>query len=242
MKIIRDKQETDSPRKSPRKTPRKIKPIETHLIRSARVGDTWVILNHLRLIEADAVYCEAQNYEFCCKLNNLLSGDLKIIRVEDPVAGAYNHVYEGEKASCTMISRTLAKRIRNNYLPTKVTWSYNGSHRGKVCYSIDYVTGGKKKSLPNAIDLKGILEEHFEQVVLVDKPMAFERVVNHLATCSVFVTNESGLAHIANSVGVPTVLLTHIRNKTRGRKWQPDRFPMCHEVHDIMDVIDQLLS
>jgi hypothetical protein len=92
------------------------------------------------------------------------------------------------------------------YLTVKTPWCVNHSRR----VALQLSTGGdhrKNTPLADQIGLKDALERRFYIIDEPGKPSDITQIAKMLAEAEFFIGIESGITHVAHSVGVPTMLL-----------------------------------
>lgn len=91
---------------------------------------------------------------------------------------------------------------------TKEKWD-PFKHENKICYQFDGISSADDKN-PSPEDEARILSACSKHtVVRVGKDMTLEQVVHEMATSAVFIGCDSGMSHIAHSVGVPMILVEY---------------------------------
>ncbi len=96
-----------------------------------------------------------------------------------------------------------------NYWPTKETWKPNAGRR--VCYQFDGISSAEDKNPPRE-DQRRILDflkrENMEPVRL-GSHMTLAAAVHELAEAQMFIGCDSGMSHVAHSVGTPMILVEY---------------------------------
>jgi len=93
------------------------------------------------------------------------------------------------------------------YLPTRMRWtSQVAAASTHVCYCFDARWNARDKVPPFIAELKGALHHDFNGID-VSLPMPLDEAIRQLAICRCFVTVDTGLAHVARSIGCPIGVL-----------------------------------
>lgn len=90
--------------------------------------------------------------------------------------------------------------------PTKPRWSLLGNHQ--VCYQFDGVSSAESKN-PSPQDLDRILEAIGTDGIRLGNHQTLTDIVALLSKSSLFVGVDSGMSHIAHSVGVPVLIVEY---------------------------------
>ena len=95
------------------------------------------------------------------------------------------------------------------YWPTVRTWNPSHHHSG-VVYQFDGISSAEAKNPPEA-ELRDIMAylRAWEDVTPLGKHMSLAEVVDELRQAKLFVGVDSGMSHIAHSVGVPTIIVEY---------------------------------
>lgn len=100
------------------------------------------------------------------------------------------------------------------YFPTHERWLPSGR---TVCYQFDGRTRPEKTN-PSATDadtILGAMTTAGYEVIRLGLPLSASESVHRLATCSAFIGSDSGISHLAHSVGCPTFLLEYTHPLTQ---------------------------
>lgn len=94
--------------------------------------------------------------------------------------------------------------------PTKKTWNPSDYEKWKFVYQLDGVSSADIKN-PTLEDEKEIVRRlNFHgRSVRLGKEMSLEKIVEEMATAELFVGVDSGMSHVAHSVGVPMILVEY---------------------------------
>jgi hypothetical protein len=100
------------------------------------------------------------------------------------------------------------------YFPTVKTWTNPSTPI--IAYSFE-ANWNKDKKIPPWVD-KILVDPSLEKYnkVKVGLPMQIEECVDVLSKCSVFVSVDNGMAHVARSVGCPHIIIKHEWGLERG--------------------------
>ena len=194
-----------------------------------RLGDLWLTMCKLVLDKTDVVVqCTKECRERVEYCNRMFGNRFNVEVVPD------NHESYDEQIGS---ARGFIRRIKNKLPKPKTFWSEEQRIKGKVCYSKQAVTKNRSKKVDNIDHLEVMLSQYFCQIVCVDYPMSLDDATEHLSDCDLFITNESGLSHIANSMRVPTVVLVGAKNERITRRWQPNKHMICNTLSQLEEYL-----
>lgn len=125
------------------------------------------------------------------------------------------------------------------YFPTKLAWVPRRHH--KVCYQFDGRTRPSQTNPPPEDErlLLGPWLPPGTVLVKLGRPLTATESAMHLATCDAFLGVDSGISHLAHSVGVPTFLLQYAHPLTQahpGKVYTP-----CYGAADAIEKICRYL-
>lgn len=202
-------------------------------------GDLWLLINYvnIRSDNYDSIYLPSNLYEKGLLVNQVLNieNPVSIVEHKEESKEQFKDIFQGRGA--TFKATGIVKKTKRNYFKTKNTWSESKKKQGKICVSYKFVCCPDKKRVDDIDVLSEFLDSYEGEVVNVDYPMPLEECIQHLSECSIFVTNESGLSHVANSVGCPTHILTGSNNRKAYRRFQKNDFRMFNSASVLVDHI-----
>lgn len=92
--------------------------------------------------------------------------------------------------------------------PTKPRWSPPKAGNNQVCYQFDGVSSAESKNPPPQ-DMDRILEAIGQGGVRLGNHQTLAQIVALLSESSLFVGVDSGMSHIAHSVGTPVIIVEY---------------------------------
>ncbi len=95
--------------------------------------------------------------------------------------------------------------------PTHKRWNARCHKTGYICYQFDGISSAECKNPPEQ-DLDNILRDIYRSRLsghMLGMGSTLENVVEHLSVASVFVGVDSGMSHLAHSVGCPVIIVEY---------------------------------
>jgi Glycosyltransferase family 9 (heptosyltransferase) len=128
------------------------------------------------------------------------------------------------------------------YLRTRRRWCKERNTRAStLCYNVDAAWRAADKIPPYVDDLTEVLRRQFNAAP-IGLPMAIDAAVEHLAQCDLFLSVDSGLAHVARSVGCPLVLIEYRHSLARGFPPACCEFSVVRSAAECLDLVRSLLA
>lgn len=93
--------------------------------------------------------------------------------------------------------------------PTKIRWT-PGRKKRRICFQFDGISSAESKN-PTLADEQRILEELmvYANPVKIGKHQTLSQIVQEMTNSDLFIGCDSGMSHIAHSVGVPTIIVQY---------------------------------
>ena len=165
------------------------------------LGDLWATLSYCVVNDAEIVIddkCDKDRINF---IKNLLYNFYNSENIKVEV---------GKKEEGTERIRNHSKMFAHPYRMTKLLYE---NFTNKICYAFT-ANWKKEEKIPPWISQ---LEEKLKSIDAINiiKPMDINEAIGHLTACKFFITVDSGLAHIARSVGCPLYIIKYKLDITR---------------------------
>ena len=126
------------------------------------------------------------------------------------------------------------------YAKTRVVWS-GGIKRNRICYQFDGRFSGRRKNPPENDLFKLVDFINGVDFVRLGGHLSLEKCVNIMANSDCFLGIDSGMSHIAHSVGVPTFIIKYRFNFDGYHKNAPP-FEVCHGTDDAISKVTNFME
>lgn len=103
------------------------------------------------------------------------------------------------------------------YAPTKIRWNIKNVKEYKVCYQFD--GEGISNWHQNTLDGLRYFYKNVQNAESLSKKYSIKEITEKLSTAFLYIGADSGISHIANSVGVPTFILGNKNSLHITEKW-----------------------
>jgi len=130
--------------------------------------------------------------------------------------------------------------LPNVYVPTRIKWC-GGVKRNRICYQFDGRSSCRRKNPPEKDLFKLVDFIYGVDFVRLGGHLSLEKCVKIMASSDCFLGVDSGMSHIAHSVGVPTFIIKYRFNFDSWHVNAPP-FEVCHGTDDAIDKVTSFME
>lgn len=187
---------------------------EIHSPHGKALGDCWSVVNYFinlglekkEIIKLSLYYIKGESIKRSDKMSEIL-----------PLL-EHNDMIEFAEKDPTMPKIHWTAGYKYSFVSTKITWKPNRSK--KVCYQFDGKSRKGEKNFPSEA-IEGHILSHAEflgyEVVQLGSGKSLKQCVIDASECEFFIGIDSGMCHLAASVGIPIIFC---QNKRPSKTWE----------------------
>ena len=201
------------------------------------LGDCWFFCNAIMHMppQNGPIYVSAKAQEFNTDIRKNIEDILPLLE------NKHNHKIEIVEPDTGALEAFHKNWQVMQPVPTKLNWL--GLKTDRICYQFDGVWKGDLKN-PSKADLEFIfagLKDY--KLIKLGLPMTLAKIVTELAASTLFIGADSGMAHVAASVGIPSIVyLPEAVKEWKTLYEQVKTIALVYSAYDLVELAKQKMA